>query len=88
MVTIPLPKPNNSALGNIALRTASAYTGAGKAVGFALEQPLHVVALPYSALRILKQLQHTTLIYQISLSSQQSHQTRPYPLFFRSTSKI
>ncbi|MDR1291084.1 MAG: hypothetical protein LBK06_07785 [Planctomycetaceae bacterium] len=28
------------------------------AVGFALEQPLHVVALPCSALRILKRLQH------------------------------
>jgi hypothetical protein len=30
------------------------YTEAGKAIGFALEQPLHVVALPCSALRILK----------------------------------
>ncbi|MDR1290698.1 MAG: N-6 DNA methylase [Planctomycetaceae bacterium] len=29
------------------------------AVGFALEQPLHVVALPCSASRILKRLQHT-----------------------------
>ncbi|MDR1290718.1 MAG: hypothetical protein LBK06_05920 [Planctomycetaceae bacterium] len=29
------------------------YTEAGKAIGFALEQPLHVVALPCSALRIL-----------------------------------
>jgi hypothetical protein len=28
------------------------------AVGFALEQPLHVVALPCSALRILKRLEH------------------------------
>jgi hypothetical protein len=28
------------------------------AVGFALEQTLHVVALPCSALRILKRLQH------------------------------
>ncbi|MDR1290813.1 MAG: hypothetical protein LBK06_06395 [Planctomycetaceae bacterium] len=28
------------------------------AVGFALEQSLHVVALPYSALRILKRLEH------------------------------
>jgi hypothetical protein len=35
------------------------YTEAGKAIGFALEQPLHVVALPCSALRILKRLQHT-----------------------------
>ncbi|MDR1290248.1 MAG: hypothetical protein LBK06_03510 [Planctomycetaceae bacterium] len=34
------------------------YTEAGKAIGFALEQPLHVVALPCSALRILKRLQH------------------------------
>jgi hypothetical protein len=30
------------------------YTVAGKAIGFALEQPLHVVALAGSALRILK----------------------------------
>jgi hypothetical protein len=30
------------------------------AVGFALEQPLHVVALPCSALRILKQLEHNS----------------------------
>ncbi|MDR1289963.1 MAG: hypothetical protein LBK06_02050 [Planctomycetaceae bacterium] len=29
------------------------YTEAGKAIGFALEQPLHVVALPCSAWRIL-----------------------------------
>ncbi|MDR1290587.1 MAG: hypothetical protein LBK06_05240 [Planctomycetaceae bacterium] len=36
----------------------SVYTEAGKAIGFALEQPLHVVALPCSALRILKRLQH------------------------------
>jgi hypothetical protein len=28
------------------------YTEAGNAIGFALEQPLHVVALPCSALRI------------------------------------
>ncbi|MDR1290915.1 MAG: hypothetical protein LBK06_06920 [Planctomycetaceae bacterium] len=32
-------------------------TEAGKTIGFALEQPLHVVALPCSALRILKRLQ-------------------------------
>jgi hypothetical protein len=32
-------------------------TEAGKAIGCALEQPLHVVALPCSALRILKRLQ-------------------------------
>ncbi|MDR1290117.1 MAG: hypothetical protein LBK06_02835 [Planctomycetaceae bacterium] len=32
------------------------YTEAGKAIGFALEQPLHVVALPCSAWRILKRL--------------------------------
>ncbi|MDR1289609.1 MAG: hypothetical protein LBK06_00260 [Planctomycetaceae bacterium] len=37
------------------------YTEAGKAIGFALEQPLHVVALPCSALRILKRLQHTII---------------------------
>ncbi|MDR1290899.1 MAG: hypothetical protein LBK06_06835 [Planctomycetaceae bacterium] len=36
----------------------SRYTEAGKAIGFALEQPLHVVALPCSALQILKRLQH------------------------------
>jgi hypothetical protein len=48
-VTIQLPKPNNSALDNIALRTALAYTA---------------------------------LIYPISLSSQQSHKTRPYALIF------
>ncbi|MDR1291706.1 MAG: hypothetical protein LBK06_10955 [Planctomycetaceae bacterium] len=35
------------------------YTEAGNAIGFALEQPLHVVALPCSALRILKRLQHS-----------------------------
>jgi hypothetical protein len=34
----------------------SFYTEAGKAIGFALEQSLHVVALPCSALRILKRL--------------------------------
>jgi hypothetical protein len=28
------------------------HTEAGKAIGFALEQPLHVVAMPCSALRI------------------------------------
>jgi hypothetical protein len=33
------------------------------AVGFAIEQPLHVVALPCSALGILKRLQH---IYKIT----------------------
>jgi hypothetical protein len=37
----------------------SYYTVAGKAVGFAHEQPLHVVALVCSAFRILKRLQHT-----------------------------
>jgi hypothetical protein len=30
------------------------YTVAGRAIGFALEQPLHVVALACSASRILK----------------------------------
>jgi hypothetical protein len=49
VVTIQLPKPNNSALYNIALRTTSEYTA---------------------------------LIYQISLSSQQINQTRPYALIF------
>jgi hypothetical protein len=34
------------------------YTEAGKAIGFALEQSFHVVALPCSALRISKRLQH------------------------------
>jgi hypothetical protein len=29
-----------------------------------------------------EQLQHTALIYQISLSSQQIHQPRPYALIF------
>ncbi|MDR1054034.1 MAG: hypothetical protein LBL39_07635 [Planctomycetaceae bacterium] len=37
---------------------SSSYTVAGKAVGFAHEQPLHVVALACSALRISKRLQH------------------------------
>ncbi|MDR1291403.1 MAG: hypothetical protein LBK06_09395 [Planctomycetaceae bacterium] len=34
------------------------YTAAGRAIGFALEQPLHVVALARSASWILKRLQH------------------------------
>ncbi|MDR1479153.1 MAG: hypothetical protein LBJ00_09440 [Planctomycetaceae bacterium] len=34
------------------------YTAAGKAMGFALEQPLHVVTLACSASGILKQLEH------------------------------
>ncbi|MDR1477390.1 MAG: hypothetical protein LBJ00_00430 [Planctomycetaceae bacterium] len=34
------------------------YTVAGRAVGFALEQPLHVVALACSASGILKQLEY------------------------------
>jgi hypothetical protein len=34
------------------------YTVAGKAIGFALEQTLHVVAIASSASRILKRLQH------------------------------
>ncbi|MDR1480472.1 MAG: hypothetical protein LBJ00_16185 [Planctomycetaceae bacterium] len=37
----------------------SFYTVAGRAIGFALEQPLHVVALACSALGILKQLDYT-----------------------------
>jgi hypothetical protein len=32
------------------------YTVAGKAIGFALEQPLHVVAIAYSASGILNSL--------------------------------
>ncbi|MDR1479969.1 MAG: hypothetical protein LBJ00_13625 [Planctomycetaceae bacterium] len=35
------------------------YTVAGRAIGFAPEQPLYVVALTCSALRILKWLQYT-----------------------------
>jgi hypothetical protein len=34
------------------------YTVVGKAIGFALEQPLHVVALACSASGILKQLEY------------------------------
>ncbi|MDR1480202.1 MAG: hypothetical protein LBJ00_14800 [Planctomycetaceae bacterium] len=34
------------------------YTVAGKAIGFAPEQPLHVVALACPASRILKQLEY------------------------------
>jgi hypothetical protein len=41
------------------------YTVAGKAVGFALDQPLHVVALLCSALRILKRLQHKRKIVPV-----------------------
>jgi hypothetical protein len=44
----------------IEINSDTNYTEAGKAIGFALEQPLHVVALPCSALRILKRLQHST----------------------------
>jgi hypothetical protein len=36
------------------------YTVAGKAISFAPEQPLHVVALAYSTSGILKWLQHKT----------------------------
>jgi hypothetical protein len=42
----------------VAIQLQLLYTEAGKAIGFALEQPLHIVALPCSALRILKRLQH------------------------------
>jgi hypothetical protein len=42
------------------------YTEAGKAIGFVLEQSLHVVALPCSALRIAKRLQHIHEWTQIS----------------------
>jgi non-specific serine/threonine protein kinase len=37
------------------------YTVAGRAIGFALEQPLHVVALACSVSGILKQLQYTII---------------------------
>jgi formiminotetrahydrofolate cyclodeaminase len=37
-------------------------TVAGKAVGFAHEQPLHVVALACSAFRILKRLQQNVKV--------------------------
>jgi hypothetical protein len=36
------------------------YTVAGRAIGFALEQPLHVVTLACSASGILKQLEYIT----------------------------
>ncbi|MDR1477766.1 MAG: hypothetical protein LBJ00_02365 [Planctomycetaceae bacterium] len=39
------------------------YTVAGKAIGFAPEQPLHVVALACSASGILKQLEYNNLRY-------------------------
>ncbi|MDR1479644.1 MAG: hypothetical protein LBJ00_11960 [Planctomycetaceae bacterium] len=38
------------------------YTVAGRAIGFALEQPLHVVALACPASGILKQLEYIFLI--------------------------
>jgi hypothetical protein len=44
------------------------YTVAGKVVGFAIEQPLHVVALACSALGILKWL-HTICQKQIISNS-------------------
>ncbi|MDR1290434.1 MAG: hypothetical protein LBK06_04460 [Planctomycetaceae bacterium] len=40
--------------------------GRRNTIGFALEQPLHVVALLCSALRILKQLQYTNYCSIIS----------------------
>jgi hypothetical protein len=40
---------------------ATVYTVAGKAVGFAHEQPLHVVTLACPAFRILKRLQHISI---------------------------
>ncbi|MDR1290772.1 MAG: hypothetical protein LBK06_06190 [Planctomycetaceae bacterium] len=36
--------------------------------------------IPHGTTSFYEQLKHTTLIYQISLSSQQCHQTRPYAL--------
>jgi hypothetical protein len=38
------------------------YTVAGRAVGFAIEQPLHVVAFACSASGISKQLEYTPLL--------------------------
>ncbi|MDR1290450.1 MAG: hypothetical protein LBK06_04540 [Planctomycetaceae bacterium] len=52
------------------------YTEAGKAIGFALEQPLHVVALPCSALRILKRLQHIVPIIPAKFCPQHSPKNR------------
>jgi hypothetical protein len=45
------------------------YTEAGKAIGFALEQPLHVVALPCSALQILKRLQRKKIKFARKFST-------------------
>ncbi|MDR1477625.1 MAG: hypothetical protein LBJ00_01650 [Planctomycetaceae bacterium] len=42
-----------------AKKSRRGYTVAGKAIGFALEQPLHVVTLACSASGILKQLEYT-----------------------------
>jgi hypothetical protein len=44
----------------IAGYTGFYYTVAGRAIGFALEQPLHVVALAYSASGISKQLEYVS----------------------------
>jgi hypothetical protein len=41
------------------------YTVAGRAIGFALEQPLHVVVLSCSVIVKLKQLEYSTQITQI-----------------------
>ncbi|MDR1052877.1 MAG: hypothetical protein LBL39_01770 [Planctomycetaceae bacterium] len=38
--------------------------------------------IPCRTTSLYEQLQYTTLIYQISLSSQQIHQPRPYALIF------
>jgi hypothetical protein len=42
----------------VVLFTLGQYTVAGRAIGFALEQPLHVVAFVCSALGISKQLEY------------------------------
>jgi hypothetical protein len=41
----------------------SIYTVAGRAIGFAPEQPLHVVALAYPASGILKQLEYIVKLF-------------------------
>ncbi|MDR1477602.1 MAG: hypothetical protein LBJ00_01535 [Planctomycetaceae bacterium] len=43
---------------NLSWQKISGYTVAGRAIGFALEQPVHVAALACSAIGILKQLQY------------------------------
>ncbi|MDR1480549.1 MAG: hypothetical protein LBJ00_16580 [Planctomycetaceae bacterium] len=45
-----------------------AYTVAGRAIGFALEQPFHVVELACSASGIVKQLEYKQLIYFVTIA--------------------